>query len=199
MVERGQRIGNLVPLTPSDADLLAAWRNENKEWFFTEFGIDVERTRRWLADVSASEDRLLLGVLPEKDEMIGVVGLTRIDFQNRSSELDHILRGRSSHPGMMTTALKALLAWGYSQKLARFTLQVFADNPAIMFYRKLGFVELGAPRALRRTEQEGKVRWILSDDEGTRFQIEMLLPPVQLRQSAHTQVIRLRGSGSARN
>lgn len=175
---RGHMVGELITIQPSDAQLLAAWREVNRQWFLTTFEINVERTRSWIENVNGSDDRVLLGVKPLDAEMIGVVGLAQIDQAARAAEVDHVLRGRPSARGIMSAALESLLAWGTSRGLKHITVRVFEDNPAVEFYEKVGFVPQPPAQPLKEVPVEDGSRWIPCDsDVAERHLLKMTLPP----------------------
>lgn len=186
------RVGKLIPLGGEHAEILARWRDENAQWFLTSFAIDTERTRLWLENVAASEDRTLFGVEPEGQDIVGVVGLTDMDRASSSAELDHVLRGRDSAPGIMRLAIESLLAWASRSGYSKIRLRVFQDNPALPFYEGIGFVQQGSPQPLREVNDGSARRWVESTDaEAERYLIAMVLPQEQLRSisSRHTDAL----------
>lgn len=124
-------------------DLLGRWRKENEQWFLSQFPVTVERTTKWFSNgVINAEDRLLF-LMDIGGRYIGHVGLYRFDFENSSCEIDNIVRGESSHPGIMGAAVNDMMKWGVgSLKLKSYALRVLSDNErALKLYRKLGFRE----------------------------------------------------------
>jgi RimJ/RimL family protein N-acetyltransferase len=74
--------------------------------------------------------------------VIGYMGLDYIDWENKTGELDAIVRGRDEKPGLMSQALLTLIAWAkHYLGLSHFEVRVLSSNPAIEFYKKLGFIE----------------------------------------------------------
>lgn len=174
-------MGELITIEPSNAHLLASWREANRQWFLTSFQPNVEHTRAWIESVNASDDRVLLGVKPVDAEMIGVVGFAQIDRANRAAEVDHVLRGRPAARGIMSAALESLLAWGIRRGLHHITVRVFEDNPAVEFYEKVGFAPQPLAQPLKEVQIEGGSRWIPCEaDAAERHLLKMTLPPSTL-------------------
>jgi perosamine synthetase len=127
-----------------DIERLTAWRNRTPRSFQTEFEATVDRTRRWLRERVSSDDSRILFMIEDTERPIGYVGVGFIDWHARAGEADSVVRGESTYPGLMTAALRTLLNWARTDLgLDRFMVRVLADNPALSFYRKFGFVEVG--------------------------------------------------------
>lgn len=145
--------GYLVPVArmhAEDAALvrkLADWRERNMSAYPTQFPVTVEGTTSWLKErVLAAEDRMLFLVLDRHGRVMGHLGLTNCLNDERSAEVDNVVRGvEGEEPGIMSLAMKTLLGWTEEFLApAEITLRVFADNShAISYYEKLGFVEEG--------------------------------------------------------
>ncbi len=102
-----------------------------------------DRTLRWLTDVVAEDHGKILFMVDLLDgKTIGHVGLGFIQWDSGYAEADAIVRGLPAPKGLMTKALRSLLSWARtSLGLANIWVRVRSDNPAIEFYRKVGFVE----------------------------------------------------------
>src|ERR1019366_3361000 len=76
-------------------------------------------------------------------EVLGYIGIAASDWQQLSAEADSVVRGGQRRPGLMSAALRALLAWGERELgLVAYSVRVLADNPALQFYEKFGFREM---------------------------------------------------------
>ncbi len=124
---------------------LAKWRKQAARWFPTVFRVTLAGTRRWGKTLIASPGRILFIIEDLQMVRIGHIGLDKIDPVNRTAEIDNVVRGRGSLPGIMSVALKQLEDWaGQNLGVNRFTLRVFADNRrAVNFYQKSGYAEVG--------------------------------------------------------
>jgi RimJ/RimL family protein N-acetyltransferase len=160
-----------------DVARLTEWRNRNVRSFLTEFVADAARTERWLKEiVGPRPDKILFMVDDLDGRTFGYMGLDFIDWEAKSGEADAIVRGEAGVPGGMTAGLTTLLAWARNQLgLVRLGVRVLSDNPALEFYRKLGFVERRRV-PLRRHEEPDGVAW-LEDPEAQsgRFLVHMEL------------------------
>lgn len=150
ILDCGYSVGWLCPVTrdfrvalPGCAALFARWRNENPSLSDVPFTATPTGTARWLDEqVVGRADRLLFLILSAELEKVGHIGFSSFDFTERSCEVDAVLRGnKEASPGLMTYALRALLAWGEREfKPSAVRLRVFEDNShAIAFYEKSGF------------------------------------------------------------
>ena len=73
---------------------------------------------------------------------LGHVGLFRFNWEERSCEIDNIVRGRDDLlPGVMTPAVRALDHWAFQELGVRtLYLRVLADNErAIRLYERCGY------------------------------------------------------------
>lgn len=126
-------------------ELLTRWRIENPTISTGKFVPTAERTAAWLDNlVIGRDDRLLFIVQGLDGTPLGHIGYSNFNFEDRTGELDSVLRGvKEGYPGLMTLASRRLVEWGYKTLgLHDVTLTVFSDNEsAIHFYQKMGFVE----------------------------------------------------------
>lgn len=126
-------------------ELIGRWRKENERWFLSQFPVSVERTTKWFKEkVIDAPDRLLFVIKVHKD-YIGHVGLFRFDFENKTCEIDNIVRGEASYPGIMGDAVRKMMEWGEKTlDLKGYSLKVLSNNErAIRLYDRLGFREVG--------------------------------------------------------
>ena len=142
--------GYLRPVTmdycesiPNCAELLAKWRNENPTLSAEPFLATAEGTRKWLDElILGRDDRILFLIIASDGTKVGHIGFSSFSYDERCCEVDAVVRGEKNlYPGMMTFALRSLLAWGIRDlKLLTIRLRVFSDNGrAIRFYERNGF------------------------------------------------------------
>ena len=169
IVTNGRPVGRLRPITQSslekesDIELLAKWRQSAQYWFPSQFNITHEGTKRWLEkQVLELKDRILFFVEKEADIPIGHLGLFRIDYKNKSCEIDNVVRGVSgSFLGGMLHACISLLQWTFETLgIENVYLRVASNNKrALKLYTQLGFKEiLRVP--LRKVQEEKIIKWL---------------------------------------
>jgi RimJ/RimL family protein N-acetyltransferase len=127
----------------TDVQLLTEWRNMHVKSFLTEFVATESQTSRWLTEaVHANDGKLLFMVDLPNGDRVGHVGLGFIDWEQRYGEADAIVSGGKSPPGLMKASLLALMRWARDVLgLETLAVRVRSDNPAVEFYRKVGFRE----------------------------------------------------------
>ncbi len=147
-------------LASDDVACLTKWRNRFVTSFLTEFVATDVQTGRWLTDVVGPDDTKLLFMADGLDgRTFGYLGIAFIDWERGYGEADAVVRGGHATPGTMGTALRTLMAWARSELgLAEIGVRVRSDNPALGFYRKLGFVEKSRT-PLRKTVTGDKTIW----------------------------------------
>lgn len=126
-------------------DLLGRWRKENEHGFLGSFPVSRERTYRWYhAHLMEKPDRLLF-IIETAGNYVGHVGLFRFDPASRTCEIDNIVRGEKTMPGIMGQAILAMMKWGKETlRIEGYTLKVLGDNErAIKLYKKIGYEETG--------------------------------------------------------
>jgi len=126
-------------------DLLGKWRKENEAFFLAQFEVTFERTLAWYyAQLIDKPDRLLF-IIRTGSGYVGHAGLFRFDFARRSCEIDNIVRGEKSYPGIMGASILSMMKWGKETLgLEGYTLKVLGDNKrAVRLYEKLGYEETG--------------------------------------------------------
>ncbi len=141
--------------------LCAKWRKQHEDWFPARFTVTVDGTARWLKNgVVEPPDRLLF-MISVNERYLGHVGLFRFEFDERTCEIDNIVRGESGYPGLIGDAIANMMRWGTSRLgLKGFTLQTFSNNvKSLSLYAKLGFREVKRV-PLVKIEAEDRVEWV---------------------------------------
>ncbi|HEV3020999.1 MAG TPA: GNAT family N-acetyltransferase [Pirellulales bacterium] len=167
-VPHGQTPVVLDPVTWPEADdegvisLLAAWRTQANAFFPAQFPVTLAGTHRWLVkQLLEVPERVLFWVRALDGKRIGHLGLFRFDFDDRSVELDNVIRGvNGAAPGAMFTAVQTLARWSFeSLGMQALCLRVLSDNTrAIRLYERCGFQETMRMPLVRVAEGE-VVRW----------------------------------------
>lgn len=123
---------------------LSRWRHEHRAAFPSQFTVTEAGTARWLRRALLEvPDRILFLVCNRHGHAIGHLGFADGLAGERSLEVDNVVRGELGQPGLMSAALRRLIAWGTETLGAgEIHLRVFEDNVrAVAFYRRLGFAE----------------------------------------------------------
>lgn len=123
--------------------LMAKWRKKHEFWFQAQFKVTQKRTKDWLEKrVLDVPDRLLF-MIKINDKYIGHFGFFRFDFKKSVCEIDNVVRGENTYPGMIGNGLMHLMKWGKNNLyIKNYTLETVSDNErAIKLYNRLGFIE----------------------------------------------------------
>jgi len=130
----------LRPIDVSDLESLREWKNANRERFFHRQEISTAQQEEWfLAFQSRPDDHMF--VVESDGIRLGCMGYRiigdDIDFYN-------IIRGSTdTGAGLMREAFLKLVAEACNQYPGRRRrVLVLADNPAISWYQKCGFVQI---------------------------------------------------------
>ena len=147
-------------INPTDVACLTLWRNRFVTSFLTEFEATHERTRQWLTEVVGPSDGKILFMLDGADgRPFGYMGIASINWETASAEADAIVRGGDAPRGTMRIALHTLLAWArHHLELRELGVRVRSDNPAVLFYEKIGFREQRRV-PLRRSDNPHLIQW----------------------------------------
>lgn len=141
--------------------LLATWRAKNARWFPAQFRVTLVGTRRWAKhQLLEAPDRVLFMIRLPAGICVGHVGLYRFDYARKMCEIDNIVRGRKSVPGLMYLAVRTMMHWAQDTLgITGFSLRVFSDNDkAIRLYTRLGF-QIVRTIPLCRMIDNGVTRW----------------------------------------
>ncbi len=169
-----------------DVRNLTEWRNRYVRSFLTEFVATEERTRRWLEEAVGPDPTRILFMADAPDgRTFGYLGLAFIDWNEGRGEADAIVRGGEAGRGTMRQALETLLDWArFGLGLSRLGVRVRSDNPALEFYRKMGFRERTRV-PLRRADESGMTVW--TEEPGGAGELSL----VHLDWDAGTETTRL--------
>jgi RimJ/RimL family protein N-acetyltransferase len=146
-------------LDPLDLELLSEWRNRHVKSFLTEFVATPARTAAWLSGpVHENDGKILFMVEALDGARLGHIGLAFIDWRSGYGEADAIVSGGAAPPGLMKLALQTTLQWARDQLgLTSLGVRVRSDNPAVAFYRKVGFRETKRVPLVSETQADGVV------------------------------------------
>lgn len=144
-----------------DALLMAKWRTETYQSFFTWIQPNEVEMLEWLMRYENVDNDIIF--LVEAPEPIGQMSIYNVDMDEKLAEFGRLIRGeKKGSKGLMSHACAALLRWAFScLQLNEITLEVFADNQkAIALYRRLGFYVSNIVLFSKTKTTEGIVRWV---------------------------------------
>lgn len=168
VLHAGEHIANLQVITKSMLSddnviaLLTKWRSEHQDAFPSQFTVTHAGTKNWgqkqLLDLP---DRILFFLETLDGKPFAHLGLFRCNYQEKSCEIDNVVRGENIIPGSMTDALRALIQWVYNTlQMKQILLQVFSDNQqAIALYKRCGFVEV-RKKPLKKIIEQGVIKFV---------------------------------------
>ena len=147
---RGEKV-TFRALERDDLRQLRDWRNLPEVRKRTrEFRLlSMEHQERWFTQLHDDRNTIMFAVLDEQGKLIGVVGLTYIDWKNRRSEVSIYIGDEEAWgKGYGFDALKTLMAYGFhTANLHKLYAEIFAFNePSIRLFEKAGFTRDGAKR-----------------------------------------------------
>lgn len=124
--------------------LLGVWRRRIQYWFPAQFKVTLSGTISWFDKlVTADPDRMLF-IIKAKNDYIGHIGLDKFNLKDNTCEIDNVIRGKALYPGIMSCAMRQLIAWSKIELgIDSNRLEVASDNShAVIFYNRLGFREV---------------------------------------------------------
>lgn len=149
-------IGNKIQLRnvePRDLEQLRQWRNQPvlRQYFREYREITPLMQQKWYEDCVCTNKNQVDFVIerPQPDaDIIGHCGLYYIDWLHKRAEFTiYIGNMMFRNHGCGSDALRTLCKYGFEElNLNKIWCEVFDNNPAIVVYRHLGFVDEGTLR-----------------------------------------------------
>lgn len=118
---------------------LVSWRSRYSRSFFAEVPATSSSMRSYLRKYAIGDTSRILFLILQDGTLSGHIGLANIS--RASAELDNVVRGRQTYPGMMHEVVEFLKTWAREELgLSVIYLRVKADNKAaIALYCRSGF------------------------------------------------------------
>jgi RimJ/RimL family protein N-acetyltransferase len=141
----------LRPVEERDLRLLAEWRNapENRRFFFSPFLINPEGQKKWLEGLLVDKNRIVHMVDTHEGESVGMIGLDKIDWRNRSAEGGQILLppDQRGH-GYAEEAVSLMIKYAFEElNMHRLWAEVYSFNKGVLGWCQLfGFQKEGVLR-----------------------------------------------------
>lgn len=134
-----------------DLAQLRDWRNDPDLRRRTrEFRLlSLENQERWFKGLHDDRNTIMFAVLNEKRNLIGVVGLTYIDWKNRRAEVSIYIGEKTVQgQGYGLDALRTITRYGFHEaNLHKLYAEIFAFNePSVRLFEKVGFKRDGVKR-----------------------------------------------------
>lgn len=187
-------VGYLVPFEKNAplVSLLKDWREKSQYAFPTVFNVTLEGTEKWLDEqVMKREDRILFMIKNKEESYVGHLGFSNFDYDDRSCEIDNVVRGKNETPGIMTSAHYGLTDWAFSDlNLKRITLRVFSDlEKAVALYSRCGFKKV-RDIPMKKVIEEDKTNF---EEARTYDKVERLFTVMELINPYNSLVLVKRG------
>jgi diamine N-acetyltransferase len=134
----------LIPISKEDTEYIIRLRNKkevNKKFFSNPPTYDFEHNN-WLNKIDKDDIHL---IIKEKNEKVGIINITKIDYLNEKCEYGIALDPEHSGKGIAYKASNLLLDYVFSNlKIRKIYLELFSDNiRAKLLYEKIGFKQEG--------------------------------------------------------
>lgn len=140
------------PLEREDAPRLAGFVNdpEVRRTVLTHRPMSVGAEEAFLAGLPNAPGDVMFGICPrDKDTLIGVTGLHKLDTKDRRADFGLLIGDKTQWgKGYGTEATRLMLDYAFGTlNLNKVTLEVFSNNPAgLRAYEKAGFQREGLLR-----------------------------------------------------
>ena len=133
----------MIELTGDIPELAMEWRNHPDIWSWCRQNNILTQADqdRWLERIKNDSSIQMYGirVLPDR-ELVGVCGLTSINYHHRTAEFSLYIAPEHQGNGYGTLALKGLLDYGFNRlNLQCIWGEVMEENPALEIFLKIGF------------------------------------------------------------
>ena len=142
----------LIPLDSTDVERIRSWRNDYRIWRWcrqSDLISDVEQ-RDWYTRQSLDPTIRMYGIgwsFEGKHELVGVCGLTSLDWLNRRAEFSLYTAPEHHGKGFGRAALRLLLLHAFGNlNLEQIWGEAIDGNPAIKTFEAMGFKRDGLRR-----------------------------------------------------
>jgi len=139
------KIINFRALEMEDLKQLRNWRNSDfvrracREYRL----LNMENQKNWFESLhKKTPENIMFGIENKEDKLIGVCGLTWIDWKNRNAEVSIYIGAKEwQGKGAATDSLKTLIKYGFETlNLHRIYAIIFGFNkPSVKLFEKCGF------------------------------------------------------------
>jgi len=144
---------NFRSLEVEDLKLLRKWRNDKKTRIHTrEFRLlNMINQKHWFESIHTENPPkfIMFGVSNKKNQLIGMCGLTYIDWKNKHAEISIILSQKNwQRTKEAQNTIEMLIQYGFSElNLHRLWAEIFATAPEnVNLFEKMNFIKEGELR-----------------------------------------------------
>jgi diamine N-acetyltransferase len=166
-----------VQTTREDARVMAKWRRETYQSFFTWIQPSEAEMLEWLTCYENIDSDILFFIEAPVGNPVGQVSIYNVDMDKKLAEFGRIIKGEKECPeNLMNHACATVLQWAfYSLQLKKISLEVFADNKAaISLYKKLRFNILDILLFSKTKTPKGIICWINVEKARDKNQYRMV-------------------------
>lgn len=128
----------LRSIIENDIEILRAWKNNHKQFFFYKNEITVEEQKAWFQALEKRPNDHMM-IIQDDEKQIGCIG---IRFLDGMADIYNVILGDKTYKGkhVMTNALYAVVSFSnLIYPNIPIIVKVLCDNPAINWYQKIGF------------------------------------------------------------
>lgn len=127
----------LDALTHTDLPLIVEWRKANPEGARTPTLLTLDQQERWYADLQEPRCQHRYWAVRRDNDLVGMVGLTYIDPDNRRAEVAILINPKLRGHGLGKQALTLVLDKGFDDMdLEQIYGEVYGCNAYIEWWRK---------------------------------------------------------------
>lgn len=144
---------SLIPLSEVSPRQMLEWRNDPDvyKWCRQYEPIESWAHEKWLLSLESRSDVKMYGIKSEDpgedSEVVGVCGLTSLDFINRRAEFSLYIGPDHQGKGYGEGALKTLLAHAFlALNLNLVWGETYEENPAAKIFERVGMFKEGVRR-----------------------------------------------------
>ena len=147
MIDFGYGI-SLGPLDSYHQEKIRAWRNDERVWkWCRQYDVIDDRSQEAWFKRQSEDSSIKMWAVMNGDDMVGVAGLTSIDWVNRRAEFSLYIDPQVHRKGFGAMALRTLLRHGfYNLGLNSIWGETFQDNPAVHMFERVGLKKEGTRR-----------------------------------------------------
>lgn len=127
----------LLSITVEDQENLRLWKNCNRKYFFNQNVIELEQQLAWFESFLGRKDDYMF-MVRNGETLVGCMGIRLL---SEGWDLYNLMLGneQSRGKGLMSRALRLMLAFAAKRSPQPIQLRVLKSNPAATWYDKNGF------------------------------------------------------------